>query len=355
MNTIGSQEQLRRDIASLQTSMNSLQSEARLTSVRNTVEDIQSHIGALPQKIRDLRARGYVHEKALETHAADLAQQWSALLPSILAQIEHQASMLQVDLRPLESQLQMLAARAADPSGASPVVAQLKAGIATMEGKVRAATGSVNGMYNTLQSELQQLRNHLAHVDWMLTQLAQASFQLLATEAGIMAVKAVWVQGGKEDASDPKGVLFLTDQRLLFEQKQEIATKKVLFVTTEKQKVQKLALEVPLGMIESVRASKQGFLGHEDHLELDLASGAPVPLAHMHIDGQDSNRWQGLIGRARSGDLDRDRVVPVDEAQVAKVKEAPTVCPRCGAAMTAPVLRGMDSIKCEYCGHIVRL
>jgi DNA-directed RNA polymerase subunit RPC12/RpoP len=40
---------------------------------------------------------------------------------------------------------------------------------------------------------------------------------------------------------------------------------------------------------------------------------------------------------------------------VAKVKAAPTVCPRCGAAMTAPVLRGVDSIRCEYCGNVVRL
>lgn len=355
MTTLEPLEQLRRDISSVQSSMNSLQSDVRLASVRNVVEDVQTNIGTLPQKIRDLRARGYVHEKALETNATDLAQQWAALQPSILTQIERQAFMLQMDLRPLENQLQMLIARATDPNGAAPLVAQLKASITNMEGKVRAAGSSITGMYDALQGQVQQVRNHLGEADWMLTQLAEASFPLLATEAGIMAVKAVLVQGGKEDAADPKGVLFLTDQRLLFEQKQEVATKKVLFITTEKQKVQKLALEVPLGMIESVKATKQGFLGHEDHLDLDLASGASVPSAHLHIDGQDCNRWQGLIGRAKAGDFDQDRVVAVDQAQVAKVRAAPTTCPRCGAAMTAPVVRGADSIKCEYCGNVVRL
>ena len=41
-----------------------------------------------------------------------------------------------------------------------------------------------------------------------------------------MGVKAVWTKDGKEDKSDPEGTLYLTDQRLLFEQKEEVATKK---------------------------------------------------------------------------------------------------------------------------------
>ena len=46
-----------------------------------------------------------------------------------------------------------------------------------------------------------------------------------------MAVRATWQKGGEDN---PQGILYLTDQRLLFEQKQEIGAKKVLFITTEK-------------------------------------------------------------------------------------------------------------------------
>jgi hypothetical protein len=348
-------EQLRRDITSIQSSVGSLHTEVRLTSVRDSMEDLQTNLSALPQRIRDLRTRGYVFEKALEKDAADLAQTWTALRPSVEVQIERQAMALQQEMRPLEAQLNALAMRAADPVGAGPLVTQLKASIGNMENKARAAASSVSGMYDGLQSQYNQLNSRLSEADWMLKQLAEASFRLLATEAGIAAVKAVWVQGGKEDSADPKGVLYVTDQRLVFEQKQEVATKKVLFITTEKQKVQQLGLEVPLGLIESVKASKQGLFGHEDHLDLKFAAGASADAAHFHIDGQDSNRWQGLIGRAKAGDFDQDRAVAVDQAQVARVRAAPTVCPRCGAAMTAPVLRGVDSIKCAYCGNVVRL
>ncbi|MFO8037629.1 MAG: hypothetical protein R6U57_13480, partial [Anaerolineales bacterium] len=65
-----------------------------------------------------------------------------------------------------------------------------------------------------------------AVLDWMLTELSEVSFELLATESGIMAVKAVWAKSGKQRKEDPKGVLYLTDQRLLFEQKEKVTTKK---------------------------------------------------------------------------------------------------------------------------------
>jgi hypothetical protein len=67
----------------------------------------------------------------------------------------------------------------------------------------------------------------------------------MPTEAAVFAVGVVSLQGSKGSPDDPKGILYLTDQRLIFEQKQEIATKKFLFITTEKQKVQKLVFEVP--------------------------------------------------------------------------------------------------------------
>jgi len=170
-----------------------------------------------------------------------------------------------------------------------------------------------------------------------------------------MAVEAVWIQSGKESGEDPKGVLYLTDQRLIFEQKQEIATKKFLFIATEKQKVQKLQFEFPVALIEGIKPTKQGLFGREDHLELDLVSGAPIHNPHLHLLGQDCNAWHGLINQVKAGDTNRNRAIEVDQADLDKVKTAPTQCPVCGGAITQPVLRGMDSIKCEYCGNVIRL
>ncbi|MBM4431100.1 MAG: hypothetical protein FJ026_12245 [Chloroflexi bacterium] len=355
MSTTEPLQQLKRDTDSLRSSLNSLQSKVRLSSLRDTVEDLQTKINSLPQQVQDLRARGYPFEKGLESKAVDWATQWASLQPSVLSQIERQAAALELALRPIEQNFKSLLEHAANPSIAQPRVVKLKAEISTLEGKVSAVSESIRGMFDSLEKQVRQFGTHLDRVDWMLKQVAAASFRLLPTEAGVMAVRATWVKGGKKDPEDPQGVLYLTDQRLIFEQKQEIVTKRTLFVVREKQKVQQLGLEVPITLVDTAKASKRGLMGHQDHLELTLAVDAPVQAAHFHLDGQDSNVWQGLIGWVKAGDLDADRAVPLDQDVVDKVRSAPTVCPNCGATLTQQVLRGMDSIRCDYCGKLTRL
>jgi hypothetical protein len=355
MSTQDPVQKLKKEIDAAQSSINSLHSKVRLSDVRDAVEDLQTRIANLPAKVQDLRARGYPFEKGLESRAADFAAQWTTMRARVLAEIDQQALALERALGPVEADLRRLVAQASMPGAAQPLLAQVQSAVSTLESKVSAASGSIRGMYDDLQRQVQEVFNHLQQIEWALKQVAEATFQLLPTEAAIMAVKATWVKGEKEGKDDPQGILYLTDQRLLFEQKQEMATKKVLFVTTQKEKVQQLLLEVPLGLVNNVKASKRGFLSHEDHIELAFSPDAAVGAAHFHIDGQDCNQWQGLIGRAKAGEFDADRAVAVDEAAVEKVRSAPTACPQCGAAITTQILRGMDSVRCEYCGKVIRL
>jgi predicted nucleic acid-binding Zn-ribbon protein len=347
-------QQLQQDISSVQSVVSSLHSDVRLSSVRDSVEDLHTTVNGLATKVKDLRTRGYAFGKGLEDKAASLAQQWQSLRPTVESQIERQALDLQYAMQPIETLLQQLVVRSGDVAGAQPILTQVRAAVSNMQSKVNAAQSSISGMYDSLQNEVNQFVSSLGEIEWTLGQLAEASFQLLPSEGAIQAVQAVWVQGQKETDQDPRGVLYLTDQRLIFEQKQDIATKRVLFVVTEKKKVQELKLELRVTQVESVTASKRGLLGHEDHLDFAFGSGASVPLAHLHIDGQDCNRWQALVGRAKSGDFDQERAVAVDQAQVEKAKAAPVQCPNCGGQLP-PVLRGMDLVKCEFCGRVVRL
>jgi hypothetical protein len=209
-------------------------------------------------------------------------------------------------------------------------------------------------MYDHINSEVTKFTSHLSELEFLVAQLAEASFQLLPTEGGIAAIKGIWCKTGKEQKGDPEGILYLTDQRILFEQNEEIVTKKVLFVATEKQKVQQLLVECPVALVEKVDLSKQGLLKNEDHIEVRFASGAPVEVAHFHI-WQDNVTWQQLINRAKSKDFDKGRAVGIDQAAMDKVKAAPSQCPSCGGTITQVVMRGMDSLTCEYCGFVIRL
>jgi predicted nucleic acid-binding Zn-ribbon protein len=354
MTTPSPAQQLANDISSMQSKLSSLQKSVQLADVRDNVEDLQGKIAASSQRIAALRQKGYVFEKVLEGLASGLSQQWAKIHPSINQQINMQAANLQAAIKPMEARMSQLSALARNPAAARPVLATLQSQVKLLEDKASAAERSISGMYDQVQNQMYKLSSRLDQIEFMLTNLAEASFQLLPTESGVAAVKAVWCKSGKEQKDDPQGILFLTDQRILFEQKQEVATKKVLFIATEKQKVQALQWEVPAALLDQVLTSKLGLMKNEDHLEIRFNTGASLQSAHLHI-WQDCELWQSHLNRARSKDFDQDRVVAIDQKVVDKVKAAPTQCPSCGAVLDSVVLRGQDNMKCEYCGAVIRL
>ena len=347
-------QEISEDISALQTRVNDLQASVQVTKSREAIGELQASVNGMAQRIASLRVRGYVFEKDLEGQAQAFAGSWALLYPNLQAQINSQSSALVNALRPIEMQMPQLAAMAGNPGAARGLLATLQSAAGQVESKVSAAEQVVEGMYHQFDNQVYTAHKHLEDIEYLLTQLAEASFQLLPTEAGIAAVKAAWWKTGKEQKGDPQGVLYLTDQRMIFEQKEEIATKKVLYEVTEKQKVQALQLEAPVALVDKVETSKQGLLKNEDHIEIHFLSGTAVMMAHFHI-WQDAPAWQALINRAKSKDFDQGRALALDQAALERVKSAPTQCPSCGGAITTVVLRGMDSIKCEYCGFVIRL
>jgi hypothetical protein len=341
-------------IKTLQSKVGDMQEDVRLTSVLDTIEDIQSTIRGLPQRLVSLRTRGYVFEKNLETDAQVLEESWNILYPGLQAQIRTQSISLVNALRPIESQIPQLVSLSSNPMAARNLYNPIEAATNQLESKVSATKEMIEGMYDKINTQVSTLSRHIDEVEFLLKNLAEATFKLLPTESGIMAVKAVWFRIGKEQKGDPEGILFLTDQRLLFEQKEQIATKKVLFITTEKQKVQNLLFEIPVALVDKVSTSKTGMLKNEDHIDIVYQYGAPLAQTHFHI-WQDCATWQGLINRARTKDFEAGRAITIDQAVIDKVRAAPTQCPSCGGAITKPVLRGQDTIKCEFCGFEIRL
>ncbi|MBE0696708.1 MAG: hypothetical protein IH586_07280 [Anaerolineaceae bacterium] len=349
------QQKMGRRLNSLHWDLEKLQASARLTSVRDAVEDMDTMINGLSSRVEDLRKRGYVFGKGLESKASGLAEQWKPIQEKVRREIQHQVPLLELDLRPLESQVAQVQGRESTPAVIEAPVIRLEGELETFKDRVSAIENNLRGMYDSFAKEVNGVKATLDRVSWMLQQFAEATFQLLPAEGAVMAVKATYSKDAKIGKEDPEGILYLTDQRLFYEQKEEVATKKILFITTEKEKVQKLLLEVPVALVEQAKASKKGLFGNEDHLELSFKYGAPVISAWFHLDGQDCNGWQALFGQARSGDLDADRAVVVDPEQVRKVKSAPGKCPSCGAPVTQVVLRGMDNIQCGYCQFVMRL
>ena len=354
MTTPISADQIASEISSLKSRAGWLQDSARLKNTLSAVGDLQTAVNGLPQSISKLRTDGYVFEKALEPQAGNLVNQWGQLYPTLLYRINSESASLQGGLNSIEFKMTQLNGVGTNPAAALPLISALQNDMQLLEDKASSAESTVQGLYAAFNNEFNNFKSHLDEISYLLAQIAEAKFTLLPGEGGLRACKAAWYREVKKRDDDPEGVLYLTDQRLLFEQKEEVATKKILFITTAKQKVQELKWEIPVTLIDVITPSKQGMLKNEDHLDLRFKQGAAIESAHLHI-WQPGSDWLKLINRAKTRDFDTDRVVAIDQSEVAKLKTAPSICPSCSANLNQVILRGQDSITCEYCGFVIRL
>ncbi len=344
-------EQLKREIASTQSELNQLVDKVKLTSVRDSYSTLDTDIGNLPMRVQKIRDRKYAFNRILESQVRNFQKQWAVKCNSIQNQITMESNMLQNLLPPLESRVRALSIGSSSTS----TVKAVQSDLTSFKTKVSAAEHAVTEMFEGFKNEVSKVKAQLYLIEKTLDLSESASFGFLPTESVVRAVKTIWTRDGEEDKQDPEGIIFLTDQRLIFEQREEIASKKVLFVTTERKKVQELQFEVPVFSILSIKATKQGMFKNEDWLELEFESGAFARSAKLHLDGQDCNSWQALINQVKARELDSDRAFQVDAAAVEKVKSAPVICPSCGGALTKPVLRGMETLTCDFCGNIIKL
>lgn len=343
-------DEVRRQKDSLRFKIDNLRDEATLKSTIDEFTDLISKAANLPLRVQTLRQRKYAFNALLEKKATEVSARCAAIQGDVEGRIAMQATQLQSTMRSIEMRFNALGAL---PSGT--MVQILTNETEQFEERCSSAANAVAALYEAVKSEVNDFTHKLGELEYALDKADGASFGFLPGEAVVKAVKAVWCRSGKEDKNDPEGVLFLTDQRLIFEQNEEIATKKVLFVTTEREKVQKMLFEVPVVSIENILASKQGALKNQDMLDLRLASGCFAERAVLHIFYENCNDWQRYILSVKTHEVDKDRVIAVDKEAVEKAKAAPTQCPQCGGLITKPVLRGMDSITCEFCGKIIRL
>ncbi len=327
-----------------------LQDDIALRWVNDEIGQMDTDLRELPTFIQQARTRGYVFKSYLERKTEVLVQQWAEVRPRVVAAADEQGRDLryQADLFP--PRLLSLRYNRSEAD-----LAAAESDLRALESRVSATRSSIQGMYQTLQDNVRQTKAQVKEVTWVLDQVDGATFRLYPGECVVSAVKAQWMTSEKEG---PKGILYLTDERVLFEQEEEVATKKVLFIATEKQKVQKLEWEAPLGQIESVKASEKGGailgIGKKEILAFDFGSSVKVRSALVRLEA-DSDAWQALIGRVQSGDIASERTVPKDRAAVQAARAAPTQCKVCGATISQPIVRGMTEIKCEYCGNIIRL
>lgn len=323
-------------IVELQNEVNELQDEMMLKNLATELNTLENDTQNLGRQLSKLRGRGYAIEKALEADVQVLSAQWERIKERAHAAMDMQVKMLGEQMKAIQAQTATLAGMAGNLAAARPAYMQLKSAMASAEAQAEAAEETVLDQYDEYAEEVESLHAHFAWVDWMLDALATASFTLTATESGVAAVEAVWERPGLDPEN---GILFLTDQRFLWEDRVGDF---------------ELKFDVAIDQILDVKEEENPETGM-DVLVASLGKGAPVPNARFSLAQPVGEDWLKMIGRARTGGYTDDRAAEIDPALMERIRNAPTQCPKCGGAFTAPVLRGQTEITCEFCSTVTRI
>jgi len=314
--------------------------------VQDDLGEMRSTLTLLPTEIAGLRSRGYAFQNQLEKKVEALNGQWLGMSQEVSREVTRITRDLRREADAAERMLQQAM------GGGTLPVSRAESAVEALERRVDAARSAVTAMYEPLQENVRQTKSQIKEIEWLLDQLDQASFRLHSAEDPVSACKAQLTETKKEG---PEGVLFLTDERLIFEQKEKKTTKKILFLATEKEIIQELMFSVPIGQVEKVDASQKGFLGPKEIIELSFAPEADFSSVLLGLRGADNEDWAALIGRVLSGAISKERSRPKEEAVLADGRTVPTKCSTCGAPINVDIVQGMREITCEYCGSVMRL
>ncbi len=93
----------------------------------------------------------------------------------------------------------------------------------------------------------------------------------------------------------------------------------------------------------------------QDHLRIFFTSQGPYDKTQFHLLNKDNKEFSQTIRRIQAGDYLKNRTEEIEAEVIERVKNAPSQCPGCGGAISQKILRGQDSITCEYCGTVIRL
>jgi hypothetical protein len=317
-------------------------SRVNLTDVASRITSLGSKVNLLPTTIQTVRSRGYTFRAYLENKATVLAKQFNEAQGALNNFLKQEAAELRKDLDRAEKMFEDVQSRRASES----TLSSLGSILDNLQSKIQAAEEHVTALVSTLEREIGLTDSQLNEVNWVLEQKDQTDVRFLAGESVYTAAQAEWDNGSNK----PDGILFLTDQRLVFEQKENVGGG--LFRKGEFK--QEVLWEIPLSTIKDVKNEDKGLFGGKDMVHLKMQGGRYNEITVEIKGGIDSKVWSAHIQRLMTGGAEGERTVQADPKLKEKLRSAPTQCPTCGATLPV-VMAGQNDIKCMYCNTVVRL
>lgn len=316
-----------------------LQSAVRETGLHDVVKAVNQTSEKLrhaPSQIGQLEGRGYRFSTVLSSQAQALQAAWTAATQTIHQDIQQAVASLQPEATRVQGLVGQAESLVTNPDQFNTASALAEQAVRALENQTKMAEETVRRGFSAVQTAVEMFEQHLKDANETLDELKEASITLNPDESVIMACKIEWAATGK-GGDDPDGNIYLTDKRLVFEQKEKKG--KFLGLFGGKQ-VQGQLWAVELSQITGMTADKKGLFGGRKMLLLGLAEGAPYPELPLEVkDGFGNERLAELIRRAQAGQFG----APIDVGGGVAVQQPPTTNPEVAtpsAPMPAPATSG---------------
>lgn len=262
-----------------------LRRDSRLEGLQREISSLTAQIDRLPGAIEALAGRGYAFTGALTGQVRDLTAAWQAGLSALQAQATQEAQRLQNDFRRVEMLMADADRNANHLDALAAVLPALERDISTLRREIQNVESGLRQRFATPKSQADTLHSAVKDAEWALEQLGESLVDFEANEHLFSAAKVEWVATGK-GKDDPDGLLFLTDQRLIFERKEK--TGKVLGLFGGK-KTQEVGWAVAITDVSGVDTERKGFFGGKKMLIIQLKPGAPHSELTVEVKGGASN------------------------------------------------------------------
>ncbi|MGB1251229.1 MAG: hypothetical protein ACPG8W_11480 [Candidatus Promineifilaceae bacterium] len=350
-NAIGAE--IARSAERVQRNYQRVQSSADLSSVFDAIGRIDEQLRDLPHTLDTLRDRGYVHGGDLDDRLTELDDEWDTVEPRIQQMLTDERNALNREI----ASAKFVVARAGN--GGETGVNSAENRVDALENRVRNAQRNLQTLYSGIQKSLTTIKQQLHAADELLDWIDEsADIELLPSEGPVTGAEAQWLRNGDDDG--PTGILILTDQRLLFEQREKVVTRRLLGIFARESKMQQeLLLDIDEADIDAVSADEKkgrfGF-GTKEIIRLTGTGDADFSRLAFLFKDSEADDWVMLLKRVMNGDIDKDR----DDEFIEEMEEAaevaasfPTTCPNCLASLPEPQ-RGDTTIRCDFCGSTVK-
>lgn len=324
--------------------------KATLADLQRRMSNITSEIAELPAKIKAIRSRGYAYRSYLENKTKVFEKQWEEIRQRAEEKISTESSALSEAINRPKTLLTNLERQLENDRIFEKFAGQAETAIESLKEQAEAAIESIEAIFETLEGDLRETYSQLAQIEWVLDQKEEASFDFGATETVFLAAKAELMLTGK-GRKDPDGILFLTNQRIVFEQKEKTGKKLGMFGGKNEQEVE---WETPLSAIEKLEIENKGMFGGKDMMHFTMSEGDMLQVT-VEVKGNADNKfWQKQVNRMISGDVEDERAIEPDAELIEALKNAPTACHVCSATLPK-IVAGQSEIECQYCGAVIRV